>query len=160
MRRALRIASPSRVMQKLGGFTGEGFVKGLASWIDPAANTSDDLANSVAESAEATLGYLSQLLNGELVVSMTIRPVLDLTDVQSGAMAIDSMFTQRQAIAAQLDANALSQSDEIAELVDVSWKILREIQNGREIYLDGNVLAGSMNRRLGALTDYGRMAKI
>lgn len=151
MRRALRIASPSRVMQKLGGFTGEGFVKGLASWIDPSASTSEDLANSVAESAEATLDYLSQLLNGELVVSMTIRPVLDLTDVQSGAMAIDSMFTQRQAIAAQLDADALSRSDEVAELVDVSWKILREIQNGREIYLDGKILAGSMNRRLGRM---------
>jgi len=151
MRRALRIASPSRVMQKLGGFTGEGFVKGLASWIDPAANISDDLASSVAASAEATLDYLSQLLNGELVVSMTIRPVLDLTDVQSGAMAIDSMFTQRQALAAQLDAGALSQSDEVAELVDVSWKILREIQNGRDIYLDGKVLAGSMNRRLGRM---------
>ena len=86
-----------------------------------------------------------------MVVSMSIKPVLDLTDVRDGAMTIDSMFTQRQALMAQLDSSSLDQSNEIAELIDVSWKILREIQNGRDIYLDGKVLAGSMNRRLGRM---------
>lgn len=151
MRRTLRIASPSRVMRQIGDYTGEGFVLGVADWISASGKTGDALAESVSKSAETTLDYLSRLLNGDLVVSMTIKPVLDLTDVRNGAMTIDSMFTQRQALMAQLDSSALDQSNEIAELLDVGWQILREIQNGREIYLDGKVLAGSMNRRLGRM---------
>jgi hypothetical protein len=157
LRRVLRIASPSRVMMQMGEYTGEGFVRGVSDWLGASGQTGDALAESVTNSAEAAVDYLSKLLNGDMVVSMTIHPVLDLTDVRNGAMTIDSMFTQRQALMAQLDSNSLEQSNEIAELLDVGWKILREIQNGREIYLDGKVLAGSMNRRLGALTDYGRM---
>lgn len=151
MRRTLRIGSPSRVARQIGDWTGEGFTLGVSDWLHASGQVGDSLAESVTKSAAATVDYLSRLLNGEMVVSMTIRPVLDLTDVRNGAMTIDSMFTQRQALMAQMDSSALDQSNEIAELVNVSWQILREIQNGRDIYLDGRVLAGSMNRRLGRM---------
>lgn len=151
MRRTLRIGSPSRVARQIGDWTGEGFTIGVSDWLHASGQVGDSLAESVTKSAEATVDYLSRLLNGDMVVSMTIHPVLDLTDVRNGAMTIDSMFTQRQALMAQMDSSALDQSNEIAELLNVSWQILREIQNGRDIYLDGRVLAGSMNRRLGRM---------
>ena len=155
MRRALKIASPSRVMRKLGDYTGEGFVLGLEDWVSASATAGDDLARSVTESAAGVLGYIGDLMNGDLVVDMTIRPVLDLSNMQPGLAAIDTMFSQRQALAAQIDAGDLAHRDEVAELVDVSWKILKEIQNGRDLYLDGKVLAGSMNRRLGRMEGMG-----
>lgn len=155
MRRALKIASPSRVMRKLGDYTGEGFVLGLEDWVSASATAGDDLARSVTESAAGVLGYIGDLMNGDLVVDMTIRPVLDLSNMQPGLAAIDTMFSQRQALAAQIDAGDLMHRDEVAELVDVSWKILKEIQNGRDVYLDGKVLAGSMNRRLGRMEGMG-----
>lgn len=151
MRRTLRIGSPSRIARQIGDWTGEGFTIGVSDWLHASGQVGESLAESVTKSAEATVDYLTRLLNGDMVVSMTIHPVLDLTDVRNGAMTIDSMFTQRQALMAQLDSSALDQSNEIAELVNVSWQILREIQNGRDIYLDGRVLAGSMNRRLGRM---------
>ena len=151
MRRTLRIGSPSRVARQIGDWTGEGFTIGVSDWLHASGQVGESLAESVTKSAEATVDYLTRLLNGDMVVSKTIRPVLDLTDVRNGAMTIDSMFTQRQALMAQLDSSAMDQSAEIAELVNVSWQILREIQNGRDIYLDGRVLAGSMNRRLGRM---------
>lgn len=151
MRRTLRIDSPSRVARQIGDWTGEGFTLGVSDWLHASGQVGDSLAESVTKSAAATVDYLTRLLNGDMVVSMTIHPVLDLTDVRNGAMTIDSMFTQRQALMAQMDSSALDQSNEIAELVNVSWQILREIQNGRDIYLDGRVLAGSMNRRLGRM---------
>lgn len=151
MRRTLRIDSPSRVARQIGDWTGEGFTLGVSDWLHASGQVGDSLAESVTKSAAATVDYLSRLLNGEMVVNMTIHPVLDLTDVRNGAMTIDSMFTQRQALMAQMDSSALDHSNEIAELVNVSWQILREIQNGRDIYLDGRVLAGSMNRRLGRM---------
>lgn len=151
MRRALRIYSPSKVTRKIGDFTGEGFVLGLKDWIEKSELTGEDLAYSVTDAAMSALDYIQALLNGELVVDMTIRPVLDLTNIQSGVGTIDAMFSRRQAVLAQIDADSLNKSDEVSELIDVSWQILREIQNGRDIYLDGKVLAGSMNRRLGRM---------
>jgi hypothetical protein len=90
-------------------------------------------------------------MNGDLVVDMRIRPVLDLSEVQLGFGQLDSMFSQRQAIMAQINAEDLNHRDEVAELVDVSWRILKEIQNGRVMYLDGRVVADSVNRRLGRM---------
>lgn len=155
MRKTLRIESPSRVMRKIGGYTGEGFVLGLEDWVSASATAGDDLARSVTESAAGVLGYIGDLMNGDLVVDMTIRPVLDLTNMQPGLAAIDTMFSQRQALAAQIDAGDFMHRDEVAELVDVSWRILKEIQNGRDVYLDGKVLATSMNRRLGRMEGMG-----
>ena len=151
VREAINSHSPSKETLKLGNYFGEGFVKGITNWFGKTDSAASELAEQSIDSISNALDYIQQLLDGELVVSMTIRPVLDLTDVNNGAMAIDSMFTQRQAIMAQLDSNALNQSNEIAELINVSWQILKEIQTGRDIYLDGKVLAGSMNRRLGRM---------
>lgn len=150
LRKTLRIASPSKVMRRLGGFVGEGFVLGVNDWLGTAASASDNLAQSMTNSAMSALDYIQRLLDGDLVYDMTIRPVIDLTNVQSGVATIDSMFSQRQAILAQIDADT-NRSAEIDELVTVGWQILKEIQNGRDIYLDGKVLAGSMNKRLGRM---------
>lgn len=151
MRRALRIESPSKVMRRIGDYTGEGFVLGIEDYIGASEVAGTELAESATNSAIGVLDYIQDLLNGDLSVDMTIRPVLDLTNVQYGMQQIDSMFSRRQAILAQADADAFSNSAEIAELISVSWKILREIQNGRDIYLDGRIVSNVVNERLGRM---------
>ena len=151
MRRVLRIHSPSRVARQIGSYTGEGYYLGLEDWLNPSATAGEDLAQATTESVLGMLDYIQGIMNGDLVVDMRIRPVLDLSEVRLGFGQLDSMFSQRQAIMAQLNAEDLSHRDEVAELVDVSWKILKEIQNGRVVYLDGKVVANSVNNRLGRM---------
>lgn len=151
MRRVLRINSPSRVMRKIGEYTGEGFVLGVNDWVRASGTAGEDLATSMSESAANVLGYISALLNGDLVVDMTIRPVLDFTNLNSDLGSLSGMLSQRQALLAEANINAIGQHEEVAELIDVSWRILREIQNGRDLYLDGKVLARTMDRRLGRM---------
>lgn len=52
IRRALRIHSPSRVMEELGSYTGEGFDDGLSSWITRIVKTSGEFADAVMFGAD------------------------------------------------------------------------------------------------------------
>ena len=151
MKRVLGIASPSKEMRKIGDYAGEGYVMGLDDWVNSASVAGKSLTSALTESAIATLDYIQALLNGDLSFDMTIRPVLDLTNVESGVNTLDSMFARRQAYMIESDAGMLNQSEDLAELVDIGWQILREIQNGSDLYLDDKVLAGRINRRLGQI---------
>lgn len=52
IRRALRIHSPSRVMEELGSYTGEGFDDGLSRWITRIGKTSGEFADAVMFGAD------------------------------------------------------------------------------------------------------------
>lgn len=148
IKQILQIHSPSRVMTNLGALAGEGFANGLASCAKDSGAAGASLANSLTDSIRAVIDYIQAILNGDLVVDMTIRPVMDLTNVQGGANAINSMLSARRAVLANVDTSLGGSKNEVTELVDVCWKILGEIQNGSDIYIDDDVLAGRINRRL------------
>lgn len=146
---SLVVKSPSRRLMEIGSYAGEGFIIGVKRWFDKAGQAGANLAESTVDAASLALDYVHELMSGDMDVDMTIRPVMDLTDVNAGMNTINSLFSQRQAIMAQLDTEAMDNSSDIDELLDVGWKILKEIQNGSDLYLDDKVLAGRINRRLG-----------
>ena len=143
--------SPSKAARRIGNYFGEGLVIGLQDWYGRTENSASELGALTITAASSALDYIQQLLDNDMAVDMSIRPVLDLSDVRMGMTTLDSMFSQRQALAAEIEADSLGRNDEVEALLDVGWRILGEIQNGRDIYLDGKVLAGSMNRRLGRM---------
>ena len=145
------IQSPSKMARRLGEYFGEGYVIGVKDWFHNSELAGKDLASSTIIAASSALDYIHQLLDDDVGIDMSIRPVLDLSDIRMGMTTLDSMFSQRQALAAEIEADSLGRNDEVEALLDVGWRILGEIQNGRDIYLDGKVLAGSMNRRLGRM---------
>jgi hypothetical protein len=64
--------------------------------------------------------------------------------------AISGMFDGNYALdiaKAQLDLN--SQVTQFDQLVEMTSRILGTIQNGSDVYLDGKVITGYVNRRLG-----------
>ena len=70
MRSALSIHSPSRVMEKIGGYTGEGFVIGLASNLSDVVETSKSLALASMPVAMAGGGYIgSQTVSAHSSIS-------------------------------------------------------------------------------------------
>jgi hypothetical protein len=89
---ALQIMSPSRVFMKTGKYVVEGLAKGISINTKTAVNSSVDMADSVAGGFSKAISRVSDLLNGNMEAQPTIRPVLDLSDVESGAATIGSMF--------------------------------------------------------------------
>ena len=84
------IASPSKVFRQLGIYTMEGFVVGInrmSSTVDRAmASTASDVIDTMKE----TLSRVGKDISDGFSSDISIKPILDLTDVNKG---IDSMYS-------------------------------------------------------------------
>lgn len=107
---ALGIDSPSKVFAKLGKQTGEGMIVGIKGIARKVASTAADMAKGTAGAMADGIKGVSNVLNTDIDLQPTIRPVVDMTDVQNG---INSEFSKKHAIdvsAATIKAGKVSNS--------------------------------------------------
>ena len=130
--------SPSRVWFGFGEYLTEGLINGMLSKTD--------------ETVDAAR-YLAGRLNGEFQENsrLSITPVVDINGASSSANRLSNMFDSSRAAALSANMQINSQVSQIDSLVDVTNRILGAVQNGSDLYLDDNILAGRINRRLGVL---------
>ena len=111
--------SPSRVFRyQVAAFMGQGMVLGLKDYQPEAKKAGSGLGRSAIEGVSSTISMLSDALNTDLDVNPTIRPVLDLSDVRSGADSINGMF------------NSLVPVDVLGRVNSISRSMDSRIQNG------------------------------
>lgn len=100
--------SPSKEAMKIGNYFGQGLVIG----IDEYSSRSYDAGYGIAEKAKTGLSRaisaVSSLINNGIDDELTIRPVLDLSEVQSGASQLNSMFNTGPSIGVTSNLNAIS----------------------------------------------------
>ena len=106
----LKIKSPSRVFMEIGRFVGEGFCVGLNKTAGSAADAAGDMANGVVEGFSKPLSDLANVLSSEIDPNPTIRPVLDLSDVEAGSGLIGNMLASRTLAVNTATAGAISAS--------------------------------------------------
>lgn len=130
--------SPSRVWH---GF-GENLVNGLT-----------DGVYAMTDSAVDSVQYLAKAMNGEMQNSNSFRitPVVDMSGATRSAGQLNTMFDANRAAALSATMEVNSQVTQFDQLVDLTNQILGSIQNGSDLYLDDSILAGRINRRLGAV---------
>lgn len=113
-KKALDSSSPSKKFAELGMYCAIGMANGLNKYSDRAIVASTSVGTSVVESLQKTVSNISDIINGDLDGSPTIRPVVDLTNVKMGVNSINSLFKQKQGITVSTTATkASSMSDEI-----------------------------------------------
>ena len=95
-RRALQIASPSKVFYSIGNFAGMGLVNALIAWSSKAFSAGEQMAKSAMEGVQGLGDLLASIIDEDVDVAPTITPVIDLTNVTSGLATMDSMFGTRQ----------------------------------------------------------------
>ena len=95
-RRALQIASPSKVFYSIGNFAGMGLVNALIDWSSKAFSAGEQMAKSAMEGVQGLGDLLASIIAEDVDVAPTITPVIDLTNVTSGLATMDSMFGARQ----------------------------------------------------------------
>lgn len=93
---ALQIHSPSRVFIEIGKFTGEGFVIGMDKKADAVANSAASLADSAISNVRNSISRIASAVNDNIDAQPTIRPVLDLTNVEAGARSLNGMLDGQQ----------------------------------------------------------------
>lgn len=107
-KKELEINSPSRKFARLGAYSGQGFVIGLNSYASRISTTGSSLAENAVSSVRSAINRLADTISSDLDTTPTIRPVLDLSDVRSGAGYINRMLSGNYALGANAELNAIS----------------------------------------------------
>lgn len=112
----LDIHSPSGVFDKLGNFTGMGFVNALSNY----AGKAYEIGRNIAESARDGLSFAANAMADVLErdPEPVIRPVLDLSNLDTGARQLDTLFSREYALQIQNAGYSRSRMDEIGSLTN------------------------------------------
>lgn len=86
--------SPSKEFAKLGVFSGQGFIIGLDSYGSKVANASSKVGTGAVNAMSNAISGISDIVNSDIDSQPTIRPVLDLSDIQNGGKQLYSMMNQ------------------------------------------------------------------
>jgi flagellar hook assembly protein FlgD len=119
-----------------------GFTNGIKSYIETAGKVSSQMATSAKASLSEAIGKIRDLVDIDIDTQPTIRPVLDLSDIKSGASTLSSLFNSTTPIAAYATAGSIGtvtshsgQNGDNSDVVSAIDKLRRDMGNAdRAIY--------------------------
>lgn len=151
----LEISSPSKVMMWSGEMTAEGVVVGMLNRLVAIRSAASQMSMAAVEGFNQNATDV--MASGE--AAMTFTPVVDMTNlspanvqqlVGNAQLAVASQLAEdRQAAKMTTDLNSMRA--QITELVALNAELIEIVRQGGDVYLDGDVVAGSVNARLGGL---------
>lgn len=84
--------SPSKVFYKIGKYIPMGMVKGIDAYASQAKDSSKSMARSAVDGASYALAALTDMINGDIDMSPTIRPVVDMSSVNASARDMNQLL--------------------------------------------------------------------
>ena len=105
---AMGVNSPSKEFYKFGSFCGLGFVNALDNYGDKVQKSSASMAEYAKTGLSDVIGKIRDRLSGDIDVQPTIRPVVDLSNVKTGAAAITDLLGKDRSLGVVTGVNAVS----------------------------------------------------
>lgn len=128
--RELDINSPSKVGYGIGSFFGKGFVNALIDYTSRSYQAGSEIAKSAKNGLSNAISKITDVIEGDIDTQPTIRPVLDLSDVETGTSRLNALFSRTQAMSISAGMNRTSGE---------------EIQNGENTSESGNSFVFTQN---------------
>lgn len=162
--------SPSKLTIKAGKWFGEGLVIGIQKMGDRVRDAGYGLGNTAVKSLSSTVSRIAAAVDSDLDFQPTIRPVLDLSDVRTGASAINGMLGVGSSVGALATVGAISHgmnrrgqnggNSDVVSAIDKLRKELGNVGNTTNIiegvtYDDGSNVANAVKE----ITRYARMGR-
>lgn len=88
----LEINSPSKAFERIGMYSDEGLARGLRDYSGRVGSAAEALGRGALDNVQSAIEFVKDMLNEGLDDGPTITPVLDLSNVASGAGAIDGLL--------------------------------------------------------------------
>ncbi len=107
-KQAIDSNSPSKEAMKIGNFFGEGFAIGIRDYASTAYDASYSVADRAKTGLSKAISRVSDLINSGMDDQLTIRPVLDLSDVESGVGYLSSMLNNGPSVGVMANLGAIS----------------------------------------------------
>lgn len=90
--------SPSRVGYHIGDFFGLGFVNAIGTYAVKAYNSSAEMADSAKTGLGNAIAKVKDMIDNGVDGQPTIRPILDLSDVEEKSHRLNTLFSRSQAL--------------------------------------------------------------
>lgn len=144
--KALDEHSPSKVGYKIGDFFGVGFTNGIANNFVDSSRAGTKMADNAKEALINAVSKMSNILDSDVDVQPVITPVLDLSNVTSGASSITSLLGGTQSVGVRSNLNAINtamklnqngQNDDIISAIDKLRKELGNLNSGDTYSING-----------------------
>ena len=100
--------SPSKLTTKAGKWLGEGLIIGMERMGSSVYNAGKDMGGNAVDATRSAMTTILEALNSDVDAQPTIRPVIDLTDVKTGASAISGMLSKTQTLGVRTNLNAIN----------------------------------------------------
>lgn len=110
---ALKVKSPSKVMEQIGIFAGEGQEKGMLSTIGSIYNAGNEMGEAAIAGLKNNIDGIQYALdNSDLDYSPTIVPVIDTSKIQAGVRSINNIVGQERVSGITANMNLSAQYNE------------------------------------------------
>lgn len=125
-RSKLHIYSPSRVFRKIGAWVPKGFAQGIEKFSYLGVRAVEGMSNDAIDSASKVLSNINAVLTDDVNTQPTIRPVVDLSNVESSSDAISNMlaidptvsaFSNVRSISAMMNRNQNGANDDVVSAI-------------------------------------------
>ena len=163
--------SPSKLTIQAGKWLGEGLVIGIGKMTGDVYNAGHDLGETAVSSLSFAMDRATSLLDGMGGDAQpTIRPVVDLSNVESGAAAINGMFGNDFALNTKMNLNldAINATmrrrnqngvnDDVVSAINDLRKDIGNLEN--RSYSIGGITYSSGDEVVGAIETLVRAARI
>lgn len=100
--------SPSKETIKAGKWLGEGLIIGIKTMGRSVYQAGETMGSTAINATRTAMSTVLEALNSDMDAQPTIRPVVDLSDVRSGANAINGMLSGTQGIGVRANLNAIN----------------------------------------------------
>lgn len=125
-RSRLHINSPSKVFRKIGAGVPEGFAQGIERFSYLGARAVESMSNDAIGSASKVLSNVTAALTDDVNTQPTIRPIVDLSNVENSSDAISNMlamdptvstFSNVHSISAMMNRNQNGANDDVVSAI-------------------------------------------
>ena len=100
--------SPSKLTIQAGKWLGEGLVIGMGKMGNQVYESGRSLGQTATSSLSNSISRISEMIDSDIDSQPTIRPVLDLSDVRSGASTIGNMLNMDSSVGVKANVGAIS----------------------------------------------------
>lgn len=125
-RSELHINSPSKVFRKIGAGVPEGFAQGIERFSYLGTRAVESMSNDAIDSTSKVLSNINAVLTDDVNTQPMIRPVVDLSNVESSSDAISNMlamdptvsaFSNVRSISAMMNRNQNGANDDVVSAI-------------------------------------------
>lgn len=104
------IHSPSKVFAEFGQYLDEGLVVGLNKYSGKVSNSAEDVGKDAIKSMSGAISGISSVVDSDIDSQPTIRPVMDLSNIESGANTIGDLLGRKQSVDVLANVGSISTS--------------------------------------------------